>query len=167
MGFSRQEYWSGLPFPFPEDHPDRGWNKHLLHCRQILHCLSHQAGREAPVLCKGPKHSLPQGLCMSPSFCLEWSYPQACACSFLVSIPVSLTQEACSQEASCLHQCLPWSRDPCPKPASRFSVALIRGLHLSLPERQWSIAHSLYPQHLPQSRHTRNAWHKGSQCSQV
>jgi hypothetical protein len=24
MGFSRQEYWSGLPFPFPEDLPDPG-----------------------------------------------------------------------------------------------------------------------------------------------
>ena len=23
-GFSRQEYWSGLPFPSPEDLPDRG-----------------------------------------------------------------------------------------------------------------------------------------------
>ena len=23
MGFSRQEYWSGLPFPSPEDLPDR------------------------------------------------------------------------------------------------------------------------------------------------
>jgi len=22
MGFSRQEYWSGLPFPPPGDHPD-------------------------------------------------------------------------------------------------------------------------------------------------
>ena len=22
VGFSRQEYWSGLPFPFPEDIPD-------------------------------------------------------------------------------------------------------------------------------------------------
>ena len=22
MGFSRQEYWSGVPFPFPEDLPD-------------------------------------------------------------------------------------------------------------------------------------------------
>ena len=22
MGFPRQEYWSGLPFPFPEDLPD-------------------------------------------------------------------------------------------------------------------------------------------------
>ena len=24
MGFSRQEYWSGLPFPSPEDLPDPG-----------------------------------------------------------------------------------------------------------------------------------------------
>ena len=24
MGFSRQEYWSGLPFPSPEDLPDQG-----------------------------------------------------------------------------------------------------------------------------------------------
>ena len=24
MEFSRQEYWSGLPFPFPEDLPDPG-----------------------------------------------------------------------------------------------------------------------------------------------
>ena len=24
MGFSRQEHWSGLPFPPPEDHPDPG-----------------------------------------------------------------------------------------------------------------------------------------------
>ena len=24
MGFSRQEYWSGLPFPIPGDYPDPG-----------------------------------------------------------------------------------------------------------------------------------------------
>ena len=24
MGFSRQEYWSGLPFPYPEDLPNPG-----------------------------------------------------------------------------------------------------------------------------------------------
>ena len=24
IGFSRQEYWSGLPFPPPGDHPDSG-----------------------------------------------------------------------------------------------------------------------------------------------
>ena len=24
MGFSRQDYWSGLPFPSPRDHPEPG-----------------------------------------------------------------------------------------------------------------------------------------------
>ena len=31
MGFSRQEYWGGLPFPSPGIFPDQGWNPHL-HC---------------------------------------------------------------------------------------------------------------------------------------
>ena len=40
--FSRQEYWSGLPFPSLGDLPDLGIkNLGLLHCRQILYCLSH------------------------------------------------------------------------------------------------------------------------------
>ena len=29
MGFSRQEYWSGLPFPPPGDLPDLGEQSHL------------------------------------------------------------------------------------------------------------------------------------------
>ena len=43
MGFSRQEYWSGLPSP--GDLPDPGSNLGLPHCRQPLYHLSHQ---EAP-----------------------------------------------------------------------------------------------------------------------
>ena len=31
MGFSRPEYWSGLPFPTAGDLPDPGLNLHLLH----------------------------------------------------------------------------------------------------------------------------------------
>ena len=42
MGFSRQVYWSGLPFPSPEDLPDPGIEPSLLHCRQTLYPLSHQ-----------------------------------------------------------------------------------------------------------------------------
>ena len=34
MGFSRQEYWSGLPFPSPGDLPTQGLNPGLPHCRQ-------------------------------------------------------------------------------------------------------------------------------------
>ena len=43
MGFSRQEYWSGLPFPSQGDLPNPGMESasHLLHYRQILYCLSH------------------------------------------------------------------------------------------------------------------------------
>ena len=40
--FSRQEYWSGLPFPSPGDLPNPGIELGLLHCRQILYHLSHQ-----------------------------------------------------------------------------------------------------------------------------
>ena len=42
MGFSRQEYWSELPFPSPEIFPTQGLNPGLPHCRQTLYRLSHQ-----------------------------------------------------------------------------------------------------------------------------
>ena len=42
MEFSRDEYWNGLPFPFPGIFLTQGLNPGLLHCRQILYCLSHQ-----------------------------------------------------------------------------------------------------------------------------
>ena len=42
MEFSRQEYWSGLPFPSPGIFPTWGLNPVLPHCRQTLYPLSHQ-----------------------------------------------------------------------------------------------------------------------------
>ena len=42
MEFSRQEYWSGLPFPSPEIFPTQGSNSGLLHHRQILYHLSYR-----------------------------------------------------------------------------------------------------------------------------
>ena len=41
MGFSRQEYWSGLLFPSPGNLPDPGIEPGSLHCRQMLYRLSH------------------------------------------------------------------------------------------------------------------------------
>ena len=38
--FSRQEYWSGLPFLLQGIFPTQGSNPDLLHCRQIVYCLS-------------------------------------------------------------------------------------------------------------------------------
>ena len=55
MGFSRQEYWSGVPFPSPGDLPDQGSNRGLLHCRQKLYPLSHQRSPRHPYFSlKGP-----------------------------------------------------------------------------------------------------------------
>ena len=42
VGFSRQEYWSGLLFLSPGDLPTQGLNLALLHCGTILYSLSHQ-----------------------------------------------------------------------------------------------------------------------------
>ena len=44
MELSRQEYWSGLPFPSQGDLPNSGIEPGLPHCRQILYHLSHQEG---------------------------------------------------------------------------------------------------------------------------
>ena len=44
MGFFRQEYWSGKPFPSWGDLLSQGLNLGLLHCRQILYHLNHQGG---------------------------------------------------------------------------------------------------------------------------
>ena len=52
LGFSRQEYWSGLPLPFPGDLSDPGIE---LHCRQILYHLSHQGSLRTL------NYALPQG----------------------------------------------------------------------------------------------------------
>ena len=40
LGFSRQEYWSGLLFPSPGDLPNPGSNTGLPHCRWILYQLN-------------------------------------------------------------------------------------------------------------------------------
>ena len=42
MGFSRQEYWSGLPFPSPGDLPDPGIEPGHLSFRQILYLLNYE-----------------------------------------------------------------------------------------------------------------------------
>ena len=47
MGFSRQEYWSGLPFPLQGIFLTQGLNPGLPHCRQILY---HRTSKEALLL---------------------------------------------------------------------------------------------------------------------
>ena len=45
FGFSRQEYWSGLPFPSPGIFLTQGSNLGLPHCRQKLYHLSYQGSK--------------------------------------------------------------------------------------------------------------------------
>ena len=49
MGSSRQEYWSGLPFPSSGNLPNPGIKPGLLHCREILYHLIHQGSPENSV----------------------------------------------------------------------------------------------------------------------
>ena len=41
MGFSRREYWNDCHSLLQRIFLTQGWNPGLLHCRQILYCLSH------------------------------------------------------------------------------------------------------------------------------
>ena len=63
-GFSRQEYWSGLPAFLQGIFPTQGSNPSFLHCRQILYCLSHQVSHSTE---QGPQNvlPLPVNLCLS------------------------------------------------------------------------------------------------------
>ena len=45
MGFSKWEYWSGLPFPFQDDLPYPG----LLNCREILYRLSYEGSPQLAI----------------------------------------------------------------------------------------------------------------------
>jgi len=46
MGFSRQEYWSGMLFSSSEDLPNPGIDLHLLHWQVDSLPLSHQGGQK-------------------------------------------------------------------------------------------------------------------------
>ena len=68
MGFSRQEYWSGLPRPPPGDLPDPGFEPHVSCIAGILH---HWATREAlrkSHLCSTGRRR-----------CLKWTWTQCTA----------------------------------------------------------------------------------------
>ena len=48
MEYSRQEYWSGWPFPSPGDLPNPEIEPRSPHCRQILYYLSHKGPSSTP-----------------------------------------------------------------------------------------------------------------------
>ena len=60
LGFSRQEYWCGLPLPFSGDLSDPGIK---LHCRQILYHRSHQASLRRTLNYALPQSAFPVKMC--------------------------------------------------------------------------------------------------------
>ena len=64
MGFPRQEYWSGLPFPSPEDLPDPGIELAAPALQANSFLLNHEGSPEFTV--PGPTH---QGTMKSPNIC--------------------------------------------------------------------------------------------------
>ena len=58
MGFSRQECWSGLPFPSSGIFPTQESNLGLPHCRQMLYRRSHHSNSQILCLHSNSSHSL-------------------------------------------------------------------------------------------------------------
>ena len=66
MGFSRQEYWSGLPCPSPGDLPIQGSNPHLLrllNCRRLLYLVGSSHQLQLQILNSSVKNSSEQLCC--------------------------------------------------------------------------------------------------------
>ena len=57
MGFSRQEYWSGLPFPSPEGLPDPGIEPGSPALQADLYLLSYEG---SPCVTLGETKGLPR-----------------------------------------------------------------------------------------------------------
>ena len=80
MGFSRQEYWTGLSFPSPGDLPNQGSNLGLQHCRRILYRLRHHTF-QTQALVRGllmvTKSRCPRWVKLKDRFVLLTNLPQA------------------------------------------------------------------------------------------
>ena len=73
MGFSRQEYWSGLPFPSPGNFPTQGSNPGLPRKSSVLKSES-EVAQSCPTLCEPIDYSLPGSSVhgISQAIVLEW-----------------------------------------------------------------------------------------------
>ena len=73
MEFSRQEYWSGLPFLLQGIFPTLGSNLGLPHCRQIFYHLSHKGSIED----KQPTEKGSQRWSWQAEFLSFWIFPDS------------------------------------------------------------------------------------------
>ena len=77
MGFSRQEYWSGLSFPSPGDLPDPGIKPRSLALQASLVAQMVKnlpAMQETRILSPGQEDPLEKGMTIHPSI-LVWKIP--------------------------------------------------------------------------------------------
>ena len=76
MGFSRQEYWSGLPFPPPGDLPDPGIEPPFLISHALAGGLFITSATWKPS--ETTELSTKAGSCSGPSWLQKQTYTQAC-----------------------------------------------------------------------------------------
>ena len=86
MGFHKQEYWRGLPFPSPGDLP-KGSTPHLLYCLWVLYCW---VTREPPT---------------TVLIILTMSYTTSLLLIYFIIGPVSPTPSPTSAAAESLQSC--------------------------------------------------------------
>ena len=99
MGFSRQEYWSGLPFPSPGDLLTQRLNLGLLHCRQTLYRLSHQGS---------PLYIVLIVIILNQSLIEVWHLRLCCCCLVAKSCLIFVTSWTAAHQAS-LSLTISWS----------------------------------------------------------
>ena len=73
MGFSRQEYWSGLPFPPLGDFPDPGTQTQVscIGRRILYHCATRKAHKWEEMVLKVPSHPQKQAVRPGHRLCRE------------------------------------------------------------------------------------------------
>ena len=139
MGFSRQEYWSGLPCPLPGDLPNPGLKPHLL---SLLHW---QAG-SLPLLPPGkPREAfVVRSLSHVWLFATPWTAACQASLSFIISQSLlKLMSIESVMPSNHLFLCYPLLLLPSIFPSIRvFSNE--SGLHIRWP-KYWSFSFSISP----------------------
>ena len=86
IGFSRQEYWSGWPFPSPGDLPDPGIEPP---CRQTLYCLCRQ---RSTFLISGAFMRFSEDGTTFRSFCLWHEAPTRLSVPSVLLVPAGISE---------------------------------------------------------------------------
>ena len=99
MGFPRQEYWSGLPFPSPVCRTicTQGWNLHLLHRQAGSSSPNHQGCQVTQVRFLGRELRSPRWSSSAPLSRLHSACARVCMCQGLWNNDQQHTTASASQ----------------------------------------------------------------------